>query len=194
MATHAEFSPSWRYGGFWLRGNALFLDSVVLLPVWIAMQFIDNPMICQLFGFAAPGVYYMWFVASPWQATPGKRWLGIYIIRADGEKMTAFDALKRYTAYFIPTLPLMAIPFVAPQVPLTGVTLMTLADQNALLHVVQQAAEYSRVAVPLLLVSLAMSGVWFLPAAFSKEKKALHDRLCSTRVVYGKPEEGKEVS
>lgn len=194
MSENALHPPlSRRYGGFWLRANAIFLDSLVLLPLWVAMMFMESPLLSQILGFAVPGAYYAWFVASPWQATPGKRWLGVYILRLDGRAMSALDALKRYTIYFVPTAPLAAIAFVAPNIQLDDTMLLSLADPAAVQHIMQQAADYGIVAVPLFLLSVALSLVWFLPAAFSSEKKALHDMLCGTRVVYGKPGEEKTI-
>lgn len=38
------------------------------------------------------------FEASAWQATPGKRALGLWLARTDGESMTYSDALKRFLA------------------------------------------------------------------------------------------------
>ena len=81
-------------------------------------------------------LYYALFIASGWQATPGKKLLGLHVIRADGQKIGFWRALGRYLAYFPSSLTL---------------------------------------------------GLGFFMIGWSREKRALHDFICGTRVVRGKP-------
>ena len=57
--------------------------------------------------------YYAYFTASRWQATPGKRLLGIYVIRTDNQRLTALDATERFLAFTLPYLPLY-VSFLSP--------------------------------------------------------------------------------
>ena len=57
--------------------------------------------------------YYTGFTASRWQATPGQRAMGIHVARNDGKPISQRDALERFLAFAMPTLPLYLS--VAPQ-------------------------------------------------------------------------------
>ncbi|NQV34086.1 MAG: RDD family protein [Phycisphaeraceae bacterium] len=96
-----------RYGGFWLRFCAVFLDGIILnliqwplrflLPLLFSRlpeaTFILSYAISLLVTFA----YHIFFVGNPkTQATPGKLAVGLRIIRADGGPMTYAHAAGRY--------------------------------------------------------------------------------------------------
>jgi uncharacterized RDD family membrane protein YckC len=51
-------------------------------------------------------VYYAAFTASRWQATPGKRLVGIRVVRVDGARLDALDATERFLAFTLPFTPL----------------------------------------------------------------------------------------
>lgn len=78
-------------------------------------------------------VYNIYFVASVWQATPGKRWLGMKVVTKDGKPLTLLQSAYRHL--------------------MSGVSMGIL------------------------------SGLGYLTIPFSKEKAALHDMICNTRVV-----------
>ena len=45
--------------------------------------------------------YHVWFTAGAWQATPGKRWCGIYVIRTDGARISLPFSMIRWFARFM---------------------------------------------------------------------------------------------
>jgi uncharacterized RDD family membrane protein YckC len=51
-------------------------------------------------------VYYVKFNSGAWQATPGKRLVGIHIITVTGEPVSGWLAFGRYFAYMLSGLPL----------------------------------------------------------------------------------------
>jgi len=144
-----------RYAGFWIRVLAFVLDTLILtvigmLLLVIAVVFVATtqylsgaaaPDFSSLDGFSrfAPSIidliYYVYFPASRWQATPGKRICRIYIIRVDGGRVTAWLALGRLLAYLVSALPLF---------------------------------------------------LGYFMIGWTKQKTALHDLICGTRVVYGR--------
>ena len=81
-------------------------------------------------------IYYVYFTASSFQGTPGKRWTGIYVIRTDGQKVGLGSSLARY-----------------------------------------MGAGISQMVFPL----------GHLMVAFTPGKRALHDFIARTYVVYGHP-------
>jgi uncharacterized RDD family membrane protein YckC len=52
--------------------------------------------------------YYTFFTSGAWQATPGKRMLNMHVIRVDRQPITQRDALERFLAYVLPSLPMYA--------------------------------------------------------------------------------------
>lgn len=77
-------------------------------------------------------IYNIAFVVSEWQATPGKRWLGMRVVMADGAPLNWWQATFRHA--------------------MSG-------------------------------VSMLLGGIGYVTIPFTKEKLALHDMICNTRVV-----------
>jgi uncharacterized RDD family membrane protein YckC len=146
----ADVKGTFRYGGFWIRGLALFLDGLifgipmlalnmlVILPAYLSSASSANPG--QALGYmqALQAFMYISMIAlTVWLwgrfgATPGKMICGLKIVMSDGGRMGYGRALGRYFAQLLSYL-------------------------------------------------LAYIGV--LMAAFDAEKRALHDRICDTRVI-----------
>lgn len=103
------------YAGRLERLFANLIDSMImLLPATALVALGGTESALALIGsFLCNIAYYVAFTASSWQATPGKRMLGIHIARLDGKLLNERDALERFLAYTIPTLPLYLS--VAPQ-------------------------------------------------------------------------------
>jgi uncharacterized RDD family membrane protein YckC len=147
----AFVQDDYRYAGFWIRVtayiiDAFFLDFMLFVPltiIGVVRQIsggLPNPgalgSILDITVLAGGVLYYAFFTASGWQATPGKRILGLHIIRADGRKIGFALGLGRYLAY---------IP------------------------------------------SSLILGFGFFMIGWSDQKKGLHDIICGTRVVRGRP-------
>ncbi|MFZ4540288.1 MAG: RDD family protein [Rickettsiales bacterium] len=97
------------YGGRLERLFANLIDTVILIfpSGFLAILLRDEGLI-TVATFALSLAYYTHFTASGWQATIGKRILGLYVVRADGQALTKRDAVERYLAYCLPSLPLYA--------------------------------------------------------------------------------------
>jgi uncharacterized RDD family membrane protein YckC len=148
-----------RYGGFWLRFCAKFVDGLalaaigVLINMTVALLIIGSP---NYFGAglraAGPGkmmlfqavtvpinlmlaLAYSWFFISRYDATPGKLALGLKLIRPDGSRLSTGRIVGRFFSEYI--------------------SLMTLY-------------------------------IGYIMAGFDQEKRALHDRICDTRVIKAK--------
>lgn len=147
------------YARWFERLFANLIDTLILLvpSAALASTFGDakGPLLIALFTLNIG--YGVGFLSSSWQATPGKRLLGIYVIRADRSKLTPRDALERYLAYTLPSLPLYT----------------SLLPENS-------------AAIAVLWLSL----FWFIPILTTPERTGMHDKLCRTRVIIGKAEEG----
>ena len=159
----AGASPlTWRYGGFWIRFGARFIDGLVfMVPVLIfAAVLIPNLIrargqapVAPNPGFAAFGLlslFVAFFVAGGCyeilmlkyrSATLGKMACGLKVIRSDGHNLGWGVCFGRFFMWNVVT---SGIPYL-----------------NSVL----------------MLVTSIMLGV-------DNEKRALHDRVCDTRVIY----------
>ncbi|AOG02811.1 RDD family protein [Bosea sp. RAC05] len=107
------------YAGFWIRVCAYLIDSVLvtaacylaglILGIVLAVTDISGsgvPVLVVVVGLAISIGYWVAFTSGSWQATPGKRLLGLKVIRADGRQVTAGLALGRSLAYVLSALTL----------------------------------------------------------------------------------------
>jgi uncharacterized RDD family membrane protein YckC len=162
----AGASPlAWRYGGFWIRFGARFVDGLVLtMPIFIvaavlipnlirAARQARNPASAPNGSFAAFAVitvFLVFFLASGCyeilmlkyrSATLGKIACGLKVIRSDGRSLSWGVCFGRFFMWNVVT---SGIPYL-----------------NTVL----------------MLITSIMLGV-------DDEKRALHDRVCDTRVIY----------
>jgi uncharacterized RDD family membrane protein YckC len=101
------------YAGFWLRFAAIIVDGIIFLPLSIvsyllqsAANHVDEPsakillglfMICYgIFEIVARWLYFALMESSSWQATLGKRLLGIRVTSLDGQRIGFGRATGRY--------------------------------------------------------------------------------------------------
>ena len=151
-ATAQFYQDDFRFAGFWIRAvayiiDAILVDIVVVLisgPVGLLIAaanggeldkaFFGGLVDAMVFVFAV--FYYGFFSASRWQGTPGKRLLGLHIVKTNGRKVGFGLGIGRYFAYFLSSIIL---------------------------------------------------GFGFFMIGWSSQKKGLHDIVCGTRVVHGKP-------
>ena len=149
-ARAARADPNLRYAGFWIRVLAYVIDAVIVIGVSLVVGFVLAFLLnlvlrtdlMQVFIriYASSALllslaYYIYFPSRQWQATPGKRFLGIHVVRLDGSPISSLLALGRLSSY---------------------------------------------------LVSGSLLYVGFMIIGWTKEKRAFHDSICDTRVVYGK--------
>lgn len=139
------------YAGFWIRAVATVIDGIVVAAIGAVLgalfgygvmmtsgrlpsQVTVNG-IATILGVLVNLGYYGSLTSGGWQATLGKRIVGIHVIRADRAPIGAGLAIGRYLAYILSALPMF---------------------------------------------------LGFMLAGWTDEKRALHDMVCRTRVVYGR--------
>jgi uncharacterized RDD family membrane protein YckC len=82
---------------------ALFVDGL-LLGILTGIIFGTTDDVAWLITFVMT-LAYNWFFWTQWQGqTPGKRLVGIRIIKTDGSRITSTDALIRATGYYVNTM------------------------------------------------------------------------------------------
>lgn len=87
-----------RYAGFGHRALAMAIDVVPLYVLGLVLTSIA-PGFGSLLWICGCIAYFTYFVGGKWQATPGKRAMGIYVMRANGDAVTHGYALARCFAY-----------------------------------------------------------------------------------------------
>jgi uncharacterized RDD family membrane protein YckC len=149
------------YAGFWRRFGAKFIDGVILWAIGIIPQGMLGMLLLGSFGLFTPdtskvdpeqlgmrmlmfqvaaqllglalGIGYVLYFVRKQDATPGKRMLGLKLVRADGSKLSHGRIVARYFSEIVSSL---------------------------------------------------IMGIGYLMVAFDKEqRRALHDRMCDTRVI-----------
>jgi uncharacterized RDD family membrane protein YckC len=122
-----------KYAGFWLRAVAYLIDTVIV-SVALALAGSFDPSAFIVFpdpnaasrlalpqltplaiALSIPIVwlYYAFFEASAWQATPGKRVIRLYVTDINGRPLTFARATIRHFAKMISSLTLLVGYFVA---------------------------------------------------------------------------------
>ena len=115
--------PGRKFRQFWIRLGAHLIDNVLTLLLLTVVALLFSVVIVAIHGdgprsgrapirthrrieFVPIIAYYAYFSAGPWQATPGKRICGIYMIRTNGKRVDAPFAVLRNFAYLVSAIPL----------------------------------------------------------------------------------------
>jgi uncharacterized RDD family membrane protein YckC len=158
MASGAASPLAWRYGGFWIRFGARFIDGFVLMVPLLIFAAVLMPNLFRARGqgpspalaaFSVAFFVSIFFVGACYEilmlkyrsATLGKMACGLKVVRSDGRSLSWGVSFGRFFMWNV----------VTNGVPYLNMVLMP--------------------------ISSIMAGV-------DGEKRALHDRVCDTRVVY----------
>ena len=133
------------YAGRLERLLAYLIDTIILVvpAMYFASLLHGDPIVTPL-CFIASLAYYSYFTASRWQATPGKRLLGIYIIRTDNRMLNLRDGAERFLAFILPSLP-MYTSFIPPDMA-PGVSLaLSIAWFASILYTEERMGMHDRI-------------------------------------------------
>jgi uncharacterized RDD family membrane protein YckC len=98
--------PSYTLAGRLERVLAYLIDLFILFFVSrIVVGILGETGIALLLGFLSNFAYFVHFTASRWQASPGQRVVGIYVVHTDGTSLSLRDSAERFLAYILPGLP-----------------------------------------------------------------------------------------
>ena len=148
-----------------------------VFPGWTAAMFLAYGL--GLLGMLAVSIFYETWTVGKYQGTPGKLIIGAKVVNPDGSRLTYKRAFLRWLAkkplnYLIVWLP-ASLGFGA----IIGVTSVIAGQRDSPATFVM--AMLSGMVIYVALLAL-FSGVYWM-AAFDLEKRTLHDRLVSTRVM-----------
>lgn len=108
-----------RYGGFWRRFAAISIDSIILDLFTVIIYLTGISLVPMDGGFSYTTVipyygmaillnaaYFIYFHGTTGQ-TPGKRLLGLKVIRVEGTPVTPGIAFLRWVGYLVSKVPLL---------------------------------------------------------------------------------------
>ena len=157
------------YGGFWIRVGANVIDGVVLLiasSILVGMLRIAFPDASSEVEYSAFSgsllikvVYAAFLHASSWQATIGKKALGMKVVDYSGERIPFGRAVGREIVLFLPLFILAIGVGMGVAVPATHIATF----------------------IVLFVVFIPVIGV--MVVGWTKRKQGLHDRIVETLVV-----------
>lgn len=90
----AGVAKSGPYGGFWRRGIALTVDCMLVTAFTLIMHDITG-YIWEAYWAAVYVIYLSAFESSPWQASLGKRIMGVKVIDEHGDRVSIAQAFGR---------------------------------------------------------------------------------------------------
>jgi uncharacterized RDD family membrane protein YckC len=85
---------------------ALIIDSVIL-GVITGVLYLGARGPGGVGGFLVGVIYNWYFLTQQNGQTPGKRWMGVRVVRKDGEPLDAATVIIRYVGYFINSVAFM---------------------------------------------------------------------------------------
>jgi uncharacterized RDD family membrane protein YckC len=190
-------NQQFEYADFGRRAVALIIDMLLYVPLSVFINIVTLQLVAPFFEGAAnisisdyltakapmeilnivslfSQIFWCatvaWFFSHKWQATPGKRIMSVYVINKDGSKVVFGKAFVRtfLPVAFISLLNFLAVMINNPESEIFG----------------PMSVELKSFILPVLF--LLFVAVWYLIAAFTKEKTAMHDLIVGTRVLKGK--------
>ncbi|MBN2872531.1 MAG: RDD family protein [Halothiobacillaceae bacterium] len=108
------------YGGFWKRLLAYLVDWFILMVIVVVVAMLGAVLLFaggvpeawaapfgNLVGLIGGWLYYAFLESSAWQATPGKRLLGMKVVDRQGERIGFWRATGRHFAKILSALILL---------------------------------------------------------------------------------------
>ena len=106
-----------RYAGFWIRFWAMMVDVLIFMPLWIlqavfqkiadraeSLQASTSVLILTIAGIVIQWLYFALFESGGWQATFGKRLMGLRVSDLSGNRISFGRASGRYFSKFISSI------------------------------------------------------------------------------------------
>jgi uncharacterized RDD family membrane protein YckC len=149
-----ETAPTWRFAGVWIRGLAALVDAMVLFSVSLAVSLLSGLTLAEALGFDGSEP------EGPLWSMEDSIW-----IASDFLISTCYETFFVATFAGTPGKRLCRLRIIRAD-----------GGRLTLRHALARSlAEWA---------SILPCGGGYLVAAFDKEKRALHDLICNTRVVW----------
>jgi uncharacterized RDD family membrane protein YckC len=199
-----------KYVGFWNRAVAISLDQIILgmLTIFILAQILpfvidysklqsssnrevstviemlDNLVFIEVLSVTIWSAICAYFYTTRWQATPGKKIMGMKVVKSNGARLSLKDGFLRTASlpFFLLLLQIFERNEIYSKLEVvkTSPQNYTTVEELALFVFNSDIIAYSDLTVML------VGSFWLLLTAFTREKTAFHDILFDTRVIYAK--------
>jgi len=176
-----------RYGSFWQRFAASWIDRLVFMPLFVAQAFVESQSRGAAFVLAIPVAaasvgYSIWFHGRGGR-TPGKRVMGIRVVRTTGEPIGWRQAWMRSS---------VDVLFAAVGVVGSFVALSAIADADYYgTDWMHRATRLADLQPEWLAWSGTAAVLWtwseVVVMLFNSRRRALHDLIAGTIVVSDQP-------
>lgn len=155
---------------FGVRALALLVDSLIIILMFFICTFLHWPFLLSFYHLNWIIFLIFFFLYFPMffsvkGATPGKLVFHLKVINVDGTKLTIPRSWARFFVQFFPVIVLMIVTLVLIKKSINSDT-STIQVPDWIIN-------------SCILVFILMN----ISAAFDKQGRALHDRICGTRVV-----------
>jgi uncharacterized RDD family membrane protein YckC len=124
------------------------------------------------------------FYKSRWQATPGKKIMGMKVLRSSGAALTFWEGFQRTAA--LPLFLLMLQIWERKEIYSKLLEIKASPDSYKTIEEVFLFISSSQIVAYSDLAVMILGSMWLFLAAFTREKTAFHDILFDTRVIYDK--------
>jgi uncharacterized RDD family membrane protein YckC len=176
-----------RYAGFGPRLASLLLDLVIILPLmpltlWGSSKF----RMFELYWLVPSilfGLFYYVYLVRRFGGTPGKLMVGIRIRKLDGSPVGYREAFLRSLPDLILST-LMSIAFILPLFQMSDAEYHSLAFSERTRRLMELAPVWYK---PLQWIQTAWVWGELIVLLTNKKRRALHDFIASTVVVYALP-------
>ena len=159
-----------KQANFGVRALALFVDSLIIIIMFFICTFSHWPFLLSFYHLDWIIFLVLFFLYFPMflfvkGATPGKLLFHLRVTKADGSKLTFPRSCARFFVQFFPIIVSMIVSLI----------IIKKAINSGSLSI--EVSDW--IINPCILVFILMH----ISAAFDKQGRALHDRICRTRVV-----------
>ncbi|NBQ76938.1 MAG: hypothetical protein EBU14_16615 [Acetobacteraceae bacterium] len=181
--------------GFGARCMAVTIDGFIVLPLTWATEYLQNIALQQTLSMLVLVIYYVGFLGSRWQATPGMRLLKLEMRMADLRAVTHGRAAQWIGMSVLVMLLCMAplayvfwlIFSVMPLAELQT-AMQSGTDPAALIGMIPErlgmsAEAFERTRIYGVLSTLFLLGFWCISTLVMKQQRGLHNLLASTLIV-----------
>jgi uncharacterized RDD family membrane protein YckC len=181
--------------GFGARCMAFTIDGIIVLPLTWATEYLQNIALQQTLTFTILAAYYIGFIGSRWQATPGMRLMKLEMRMADLRPVThgraaqwiGMSVLVMLLCFaplaYVFWLIFSVMPLAELQAAMQGGT-----DPAALIGMIPErlgmsAEAFERTRIYGVLSTLFLLGFWFISTIVMKQQRGLHNLLARTLIV-----------
>lgn len=193
--------PHAHYAGLWIRVAACCIDLALFTPPYLLLRALlpDARLLAESVFAILALLAYAAFFSSCWQGSPGMRVTGVYICTVSGKRLRFSHALAWGLAGTAGWLVCFAgIMYLTARFDLDAINQFLLSRGfehlpgglddpavTAMIGVPYQ--EYMFLLLAALGITLVLSFLWALSIALPQEKTGLHNVICRTRFLRGRP-------